>query len=100
VVRVLQAGVLEGSLFHPITLRILATAGTYAIKNLPAAYLARFGLVRAVPVLAPVPLIGATASGALIAALAIPQSRNWLKEQTSSAYESVRGTLHGGKQPR
>lgn len=83
-------------LFHPLTLRLLAAVGIYAIKNLPVAHLARFGLVRVVPIVAPVPLFGAAAGGAIFTALAIPQSRNWLKVQVLSAYESVRGALPGG----
>lgn len=67
----------------------LAAAKGVPVKALPAAQLARMGLMRA-PIVGLGPLAGAFASGAVFAALAHPKGRQWIKEQGSRAMQWAR----------
>lgn len=87
----------KGSTMNPLIVegvRLFAAAALAAAKGvpvnaLPAAQLARMGLLRA-PLVGLGPLAGAFASGAVVAALAHPQGRAWIKEQGSRAVHWVR----------
>ena len=73
----------------------MAAAKGVPVKALPAAQLARMGLMRA-PIVGLGPLAGAFASGAVLAALAHPKGREWLKEQGVRAIEWVRNLRESG----
>jgi len=62
----------------------LAAAKGVPVQAIPAAQLARFGLLRA-PLVGLGPIAGAFVSGAAFAALAHPSGRAWLKQQGSRA---------------
>lgn len=64
----------------------LASAKGMPLKAIPAAQLARLGLVRA-PLLGLGPVAGAFASGAACALLMHPGSRAWLKGQGARAWD-------------
>jgi len=68
---------------------LLAPAIVAAAKSIPAAHLARFGLIRA-PLLGLGPACGAFLGGAATVALLVPGSRGWLKDQALRAFNYVK----------
>lgn len=79
---------------NPATMNLIASAAGNLLTALPKTQLARFGLTRAVPAaLVPFPLVGAVAGGALVTALAIPQSRRWMFDRAASIYSKARRAL-------
>lgn len=74
--------------FDPQTLGLLASAATGVMNSIPKVQLAKLGLTR-LPFLAPLPLVGAVVGGAVVTAIAIPQSRKWMIEKGKIAFEAV-----------
>ncbi len=78
------------ALINPITIAAATGAAKAVATAIPKHYLGRVGLVKAAPLLAPLPMVvgGAAALGV---ALAIPKSRSWLLAKSSAAYDAARG---------
>lgn len=72
--------------------RLLAPAIVHAAKSIPAAQLARFGLLRG-PLVGLGPVTGAFVGGAVLTALMVPGSRAWLAERATNAVRWARERL-------
>lgn len=79
----------------PQVLGLLSSAAVNVVKSIPAAQLAKFGLLRgtALAPLSLVPIAGAFVVGAAATVLAVPPARKWLFEQTSSLYSKAKGSM-------
>lgn len=82
---------------NPQTLRLASHAASALIGVVPKAKLAQLGLTRT-PFLALAPLSAAALGGVVVAAFAIPQSRNWIFGQADRVMKSVRETLSEKKE--
>jgi hypothetical protein len=81
---------------NPATMNLIANTASNLLRALPRGQLARFGLARTAPAVAPLPMVGAVAGGVLITAFAIPQSRRWIFARATSIYHKARDALPRG----
>lgn len=94
--RIMNPLIIEGA--RLVAAAALTSAKGMPLKALPAAQLARLGLVRA-PLLGLGPVAGAFASGAACALLMHPGSRAWLKTQGSRALHWARQLGESDSEP-
>jgi|GEM_PF-1686997 len=78
--------------------RLLAPAIVAAAKSIPAAQLARFGLLRG-PLVGLGPTLGAFVGGAATMALLVPGSRRWLLAQAGRAFQIAKAWGAEGGEP-